>query len=77
VYEAAFLSDRVVVMAARPGRAHATYAIDHASPRDAAYRSSDAFARHGTALSALLYEASLASGSGEEAPAPASAGRTR
>jgi NitT/TauT family transport system ATP-binding protein len=65
VYEAAFLSDRVVVMAARPGRVHANYEIVHSGQRDAAYRSSDIFARHCTDLSALLYQASLASGSGE------------
>jgi NitT/TauT family transport system ATP-binding protein len=72
VYEAAFLSDRVVVMAARPGRVHASYDIAHTGPRDATYRASDTFARHCADLSGLLYQASLASGSdqGPEAAVP-------
>jgi NitT/TauT family transport system ATP-binding protein len=74
VYEAAFLSDRVVVMAARPGRVHACYDIANDRPRNAAYRTSDTFARHCTDLSALLYQASLASGSGEAGTIPVASG---
>jgi len=73
VYEAAFLSDRVVVMAARPGRVHASYDIEQDCPRNAVYRTSDTFARHCTDLSALLYQASLASGTGQEGTVPISA----
>lgn len=74
VYEAAFLSDRVVVMAARPGRLHGSYDIAHDGPRNAAYRTSETFARHCTDLSALLYQASLASGTGEEGATPVTSG---
>lgn len=62
IYEAVFLSTRVVVMAARPGRIHAM--IDIAAPqrRNAAYRESAAFLADCRALSVALAEASLASG---------------
>lgn len=61
IYEAAFLSTRVVVMAARPGRIFAEYRVDEPQPRDEAFRLSDGFAVHCRALSALLHDASLAS----------------
>jgi NitT/TauT family transport system ATP-binding protein len=61
VYEAAFLSSRVVVMAARPGRIFSEMAIDHAGPRDAHYRASAFFADATRALSDELLKASLAS----------------
>lgn len=77
VYEAAFLSDRVVVMAARPGRVFATHEIANEGPRDATYRTSGAFARHCAELSRLLYEASMASGTDDETPAEALSGSGR
>ena len=60
VYEAAFLSNRVVVMAARPGRIFSEMAIDHQGPRDAHYRVSDTFSHAIRALSDELLKASLA-----------------
>lgn len=41
--EAVFLSDRVVLMSARPGRIHRTFDIDLARPRDRETRLSDRF----------------------------------
>ncbi|GAA4502834.1 ABC transporter ATP-binding protein [Gluconacetobacter tumulicola] len=58
LYEAAFLSSRVIVMAADPGRIHAEYVIDPGMPRDEAFRMSDAFARICRDLTALLSEVS-------------------
>jgi NitT/TauT family transport system ATP-binding protein len=66
VYEAAFLSDRIAVMAARPGRIHRIHSVAPSPGRDAAYRGSPAFARDCAALSGLLHEASVLSGSGNE-----------
>lgn len=63
VYEAAFLSSRVVVMAARPGRMFHEVSLDQAGPRDAAFRASPAFATTCRELSDLLLQASLVSGS--------------
>jgi NitT/TauT family transport system ATP-binding protein len=62
VYEAAFLSSRVVVMAARPGRIVEDVRLDDASPRDAAFRASSAFADTCRTLSDRLLHASLISG---------------
>lgn len=58
IYEAAFLSTHVVVMASRPGRIFADHEIDEPLPRDARFRASETFATHCRALSALLMEAS-------------------
>lgn len=44
VFESVFLSSRVVVMAARPGRIFDEIAIDAAYPRDAAFRTSQDYA---------------------------------
>lgn len=60
IYEAAFLSTRVVVMAADPGRIFAEHAIDAPQPRTDDFRSSATFAEHCRRLSALLRDASLA-----------------
>jgi len=54
IAEAVFLSTRVAVMAARPGRVLAEVAIDAAHPRDDAWRLSPAFAAHCQQLSALV-----------------------
>jgi NitT/TauT family transport system ATP-binding protein len=57
VYEAVFLSTRVLVMSARPGRIFAEVAIDAPHPRGPAFRASEAFARHCARLSELLSQA--------------------
>ncbi|MER8640811.1 ABC transporter ATP-binding protein [Mesorhizobium sp. M1252] len=44
VFESVFLSNRVVVIAARPGRVHAELAIDAAYPRDEVFRTSPDYA---------------------------------
>jgi NitT/TauT family transport system ATP-binding protein len=58
IYEAVFLSTRVVVMGAQPGRIFKTMAIDEAQPRDESFRNSPRFAEYCRALSALLAEVS-------------------
>lgn len=57
IYEAVYLSSRVVVMAARPGRVIADVAIDGPAVRDEAYRVSPDFMQHCARLSALLAQA--------------------
>jgi len=54
VYEAVFLSQRVLVMSSRPGRIVAEVAIDAPYPRDAAFRSSPAFVQACSTLSQAL-----------------------
>jgi NitT/TauT family transport system ATP-binding protein len=61
IYEAVFLSSRVVVMAGGPGRIFATMAIDEPQPRPESFRNSARFAEHCRALSALLTQAATAS----------------
>jgi NitT/TauT family transport system ATP-binding protein len=58
IYEAVFLSTRVVVMSARPGRILRELAIDEPYPRDNAFRSSSRFAAHCETLFDLLGQAS-------------------
>ena len=70
IYEAVFLSTRIVVMAARPGRVFAEFAIDAPHPRGDAFRRSPLFAEYCKQLSTVLTEASLASD-------PATAGALR
>ena len=60
IYEAVFLSTRVVVMGARPGRIFRTMPIEEPHPRDESFRNSARFAEYCRALSAALTEASLA-----------------
>jgi len=60
LYEAVFLSSRVVVLAARPGRVFATFDVPEPYPRDTAFRLSDRFALMCRDLSVLLTEASMA-----------------
>ena len=61
IYEAVFLSSRVIVMASDPGRIFAEYVIDEPQPRGEAFRLSDRFAARCRDLSRLLNDASLAS----------------
>lgn len=57
IYEAVFLSSRVVVMGARPGRVLADVTIEGPEVRDDAFRTSAAFIEQCARLSALLAEA--------------------
>jgi NitT/TauT family transport system ATP-binding protein len=65
IYEAVFLSTRVIVMSARPGRILRDFPIAEPFPRTEAFRVSQAFAGYCRELSELLAEAS-ASGAGED-----------
>ncbi len=58
VYEAVFLSTRVVVLSARPGRIAGELVVDTPFPRDDAFRTSVRFAEYCSALSAMLVRAS-------------------
>ena len=57
VYESVFLSQRIVVMAARPGRINADIAVDEPYPRQASYRTSPVYASHCDTVSAALEDA--------------------
>ena len=57
VAEAVFLSQRVLVMGARPGKVIAEVHIDQPYPRDASFRQSQVFHQHCQALGAALDEA--------------------
>jgi len=46
IYEAVFLSSRVIVMATAPGRIFATFAIDEPQPRAQSFRNSARFAEY-------------------------------
>jgi len=59
IYEAVFLSTRIIVMAANPGRIFRTMTIDQAQPRDQGFRDSPKFAAYCRELSTWLAEASL------------------
>jgi NitT/TauT family transport system ATP-binding protein len=54
VFEAAFLSTRVVVLSPRPGRVVADLAAPHTAPRDDAFRATPAFAGLVGEISAAL-----------------------
>ena len=54
VYEAVFLSTRIVVMSARPGRIIGELTIDEQHPRSADFRTSEKFARYCADASRLL-----------------------
>ena len=60
IAEAVYLSTRVVVMAARPGRVVEDLAIDAPYPRDAHFRTSPAFTAHARHLQDSLLRASVA-----------------
>jgi NitT/TauT family transport system ATP-binding protein len=57
VFESVFLSDRIVVMAARPGRVVQELAVDAPYPRDMAFRTSQAYAAHTHVVSDALRSA--------------------
>jgi NitT/TauT family transport system ATP-binding protein len=59
IYEAVFLSTRVIVMGARPGRICKVMTIDEPHPREESFRNSPRFAEHCRALSTLLAEVSV------------------
>jgi NitT/TauT family transport system ATP-binding protein len=58
IYEAVFLSTRVIVMSARPGRLFKSVKIEEPQPRDEAFRDSPGFAAYCRQISAWLAEAS-------------------
>jgi NitT/TauT family transport system ATP-binding protein len=64
IYEAVFLSTRIIVMAANPGHIFRTMTIDEPQPRDEGFRDSAKFAAYCRELSTWLAEASLPSAAG-------------
>ena len=69
IHEAVFLSQRVVVMAARPGRIVDEFTIDEPYPRAADFRVSTAFSQHAKVLQdSLLNASNLASDIGPDSP---------
>jgi NitT/TauT family transport system ATP-binding protein len=65
LYEAVFLSTRIVVMAAQPGRIFREFVVDEPPARSDEFRTSDRFARRCRELSAILTAAAQASGNDE------------
>jgi len=57
IYEAVFLSSRVLVMSSRPGRICGEVSIDRPRPRPDSFRGTAEFAAYGTQLSGMLGEA--------------------
>ncbi|WFU08005.1 ABC transporter ATP-binding protein [Rhizobium sp. CB3090] len=57
VYESAYLSNRIVVMKARPGRVHADFPLDTSGERDLLYRSSEEYRQVCEKVSRSLIEA--------------------
>ncbi|MBV9539180.1 MAG: ABC transporter ATP-binding protein [Acidisphaera sp.] len=70
VYESVYLSTRIVVIAARPGRVVADIPVDAPHPRDDAFRTSDAYNRCCRVVSAALKTAM-----GENPPGPVASPR--
>lgn len=62
VFESVFLSQRVIVMTARPGRIFTEHRIDAPEPRDESFRTSAPYAGFCREVSALLGQASVADG---------------
>ena len=61
LYEAVFLSTRIIVMASQPGRIFQEFIVDEPEPRTGDFRSSARFAQRCRVLSELLTEATRAS----------------
>jgi NitT/TauT family transport system ATP-binding protein len=57
VFESVYLSTRILVMSARPGRVSSQVAIEVPSPRDPSFRTSGTYAEQCRAVSARLAEA--------------------
>jgi NitT/TauT family transport system ATP-binding protein len=66
VFESVYLSQRIVVMTPRPGRAFRELVIDAPYPRDEAFRTSADYAGYCRRVSETLAEA-MADGAGEAA----------
>jgi NitT/TauT family transport system ATP-binding protein len=66
LYEAVFLSTRVIVMAAHPGRIFGEFIVDEPEPRGDEFRTSARFAERCRALSEILTAAAHASGHTED-----------
>jgi NitT/TauT family transport system ATP-binding protein len=61
IYEAVFLSTRIVIMASQPGRVFTQFTVDEPRPRGESFRSGTRFAALCRDLSALLADAAIAS----------------
>lgn len=57
VFESVFLSDRIVVMAARPGRVISELSVDAPYPRDESFRTSAEYAAHTRTATDALHQA--------------------
>lgn len=57
VFESVFLSDRIVVMAARPGRVISELTVDAPYPRDESFRTSAEYAAHTRTATDALHQA--------------------
>lgn len=66
VFESVFLSDRIVIMAARPGRVIRELGVDEPYPRTEEFRTSAEYVAHCRAASEALREAIGAGGSNDE-----------
>lgn len=64
VFESAFLSNRIVVMRARPGQVCADLSIENSGTRDANYRTSEAYRATTDKVSRALQEAIMLGASG-------------
>ncbi|MDR3494334.1 MAG: ABC transporter ATP-binding protein [Ancalomicrobiaceae bacterium] len=73
VHESVFLSGRIVVLAARPGRIAADLAVDVAAPRDRAFRLSPAYAEFCRRASDALVTA-MEMGEADPGDAPGASG---
>jgi NitT/TauT family transport system ATP-binding protein len=62
VFESVYLSDRIVIMAARPGRIVSDVRVDAPYPRGEAFRTSAAYNDHCRAISAGLRDATAGTG---------------